>query len=150
MNEPPKKDRRVHPDRRKKPTTPFTLRKNGLSRKTIRRKADRQKSHYVDRYSLRSILAVFAVLSLSVLDAVLTLILVGKGKAKEANPLMDWMIRRGTGYFIAVKFCTALVGFMMLAVHRFFPIARPLAGVLLMAYGGIVCYHIYLLFQIHF
>jgi len=151
MNQPPKTDRRIKPDRRKKPTHAFTLRKNGLSRKFIRRKQDREKSHYVDLYSLRSILAVFSVLALSVADAILTLLLVGKGKAKEANPLMDFFLQLGPIPFLAVKYfvtCACLIWFL---IHKDYFIfgrrgsVKTIFVIFLFLYLVLIFYEIYLI-----
>jgi hypothetical protein len=120
MDKHPKIDRRVNRDRRKNPTPAFTFRRKGLSRSTIRRKSDRETSHYVDLYSMRSILAVFAVLSLSILDAIFTLILVSKGKAREANPLMDFFLQMGPIPFMAAKYVITSICLIWFLIHKNF------------------------------
>ena len=151
MDQPPKKDRRINPDRRKKPTNAFTIKTNGLSRKLIRRKEDREKSHYVDLYSLRSILAVFSVLALSVADAILTLILVSKGKAKEANPFMDFFLQQGPIPFLAVKYFVTGACLIWFLIHKDYFIFKKRGSVktifviFLFLYLILIFYEIYLI-----
>ncbi len=135
-------------DRRDKPTRMFSRYTLFGRRRQNRRGSDPSIRYYVDWISGPYLKVLIAVAAFIIIDAFSTLHIMDNGGG-EANPLMDWMIQRGVGWFIFVKFCTALVGFMVLAVHRFFPLCRPLVGVLLLAYGGIVCYHVYLLALIH-
>jgi Domain of unknown function (DUF5658) len=135
-------------DRRDRPTKMFSRYTIFGRRRQNRRDSDPTIRYYVDWISGFYLKVLIAVAAFIIIDAFSTLHIMDNGGG-EANPLMDWMIQRGVGWFIFVKFCTAIVGFMVLAVHRFFPLCRPLAGVLLLAYGGIVCYHVYLLALIH-
>lgn len=135
-------------DRRNRPTRMFSRYTMVGKRRKNRRDTDPIIRYYVDWISGPYLKALIAVALFIIIDAFSTLHIIDNGGG-ESNPLMNWMIERGVGWFIFVKFCTAIVGFMVLAVHRFFPLARPMAGLLLLAYGGIVCYHLYLLTLIH-
>ncbi len=135
-------------DRRERPTKMFSRYTIVGKRRKNRRDSDPNRRYYIDWVSGPYLTLLIAVAAFIIIDAFSTLHIISQGGG-EANPIMDWMIKKGVGWFIFAKFCTAVVGFMILAVHRFFPIARPLVGVLLAAYGGIVMYHIYLLIQIH-
>jgi len=152
MDESPKIERRVDPDRRKKPTTAFTLRRKKLSRAKIRRKSDREGSHYVDLYSMRAITAVFSVLTLSILDAILTLILVGKGKAREANPLMDFFLQRGLIPFMAIKYTVTSICLVWFIIHKNFHIfgkqwsVKAIFVIFLIVYISLIIYEIFLIY----
>lgn len=117
-------------------------------RRRNRRDSDPRTHYYVDWIQGPYLWALVAVVAFIVADSLSTLYIVSKGGA-EANPLMRWFLERGTFWFLAAKAATALVGFLLLAVHRFFPIARVLVAVLFSAYGVLVLYHIVLLARIH-
>jgi len=106
-------DRRKRADRRGAPTSPFSAASLKGSRELFRRREDRQKYFYVDRYGIRSSFALVAILVLSVADAALTLKLIAVGAAREFNPVMDYFLRMGTQQFLLVKY--ALTGFCVLA-----------------------------------
>jgi hypothetical protein len=117
-------------------------------RRRNRRTSDPSIRYYIDWIDGRYRLALVAVVLFIVADAFSTLHIIKHGGG-EANPLMAWMLDRGTAWFVFVKVITAILGFLLLAVHRFFPVARVLATTLLLAYGFIVLYHFFLLTQIH-
>jgi len=72
-----------------------------------RRRADRQKAYFLDRYSYRTFLIILAIVLLSILDAALTLHLISHG-ASEINPVMAYFLRHGpTAFFIAKYTLTA-------------------------------------------
>ena len=140
---------RQRTDRRTRPTRMFSRYTLFGRRRRNRRDTDPSKRYYIDRIDGRYLKALIAVLTFIVVDAFSTLHIIQNGGG-EANPLMAWVLERGTGWFVTLKICTALTGFLLLAVHRFFPVARWLATLLLLSYGGIVLYHVYLLLRIHF
>ncbi|MBM3318454.1 MAG: hypothetical protein FJY75_11440 [Candidatus Eisenbacteria bacterium] len=117
-------------------------------RRRNRRETDPQSHYYIDWIQGPYLWALVAVVAFIAADALSTLHIISKG-GSEANPLMRWMLDRGTLWFLGAKALTALVGFLLLAVHRFFPISRPLVALLFLAYGALVLYHVYLLFKIH-
>jgi len=117
-------------------------------RRSNRRLSDPQVRYYVDWVSGGYLTALVAVVAFILIDTLSTLYIIRCGGG-ESNPLMRSLIDRGPLWFALVKVGTALVGFTLLAVHRFFPIARMMVTVLLAAYGGITAFHLFLLFQIH-
>jgi hypothetical protein len=106
-------ERRSGKDRRKRQFS--TLKKlfsKGL-RQSMRRAEDRNCIIVFDRYKKSLAVAILAVLSLSLLDALLTLILISHG-AKELNPVMEYYLNCGTDEFVFVKF--GLTVFPMLMI----------------------------------
>jgi len=118
-------------------------------RRKNRRDSDPRERYYVDWISGPYLRVLIAISLFIVIDAFSTLHIINNGGG-EANPFMNWLIQKSVAWFIISKIGTGIAGFLILAVHRFFPMARPLVGILLTAYGGIVIYHIYLLSKIHF
>lgn len=135
-------------DRRQQPTPMFSRYTFVGRRRRNRRGSDPRWRYYVDWIDGRYRAGLIAVVLFILMDAFSTLHIIAQGGG-EANPLMAWMLERGDGWFVLTKVFTAIIGFLLLAVHRFFPIARALAVLLLAAYGGIVLYHTYLLLQIY-
>lgn len=71
-------------------------------RESIRRIEDRKKIAALDYYSPSLFIGVAAVLSLSLLDALLTLTLLAKG-ARELNPVMKYYLNYGPQVFLSAK-----------------------------------------------
>jgi len=140
--------RRDRPDRRKRPTPMFSKYTFIGRRRQNRRTTDPRIRYYIDWISGGYLKALIAILLLITIDTFSTLHIISHGGG-EANPLMRTMIDHGPVWFALLKILSALLGFVLLALHRFFPIARALVKVLIAAYGGIVAFHVFLLFQIH-
>jgi len=117
-------------------------------RRQNRRTSDPQASYYVDWISGPYLVALILVVILILIDTFSTLHIIHMGGG-EANPLMRWMLELSPFWFALVKAGTALTAFFLLGVHRYFPVARVLTSVLLVAYGALVCYHAVLLVRIH-
>ena len=140
--------RRAGEDRRKRPTPMLSKYTVFGRRRHNRRDTDPRSHYYVDWIEGWYLYTLIGILVLIAADALSTLHIISRGGG-EANPLMRWMLERGPFWFIASKAATALAGFFLLAVHRFFSSARVLVTVLLLTYGTLVLYHIYLLIRIH-
>lgn len=136
------------PDRRHRPTPMFSRYTFFGRRRRNRRTDDPQKRYYVDWVSGGYLWALIGVLALIAADTFSTLYIIHRGGG-EANPLMRTLLETGPHWFAAVKVGSALIAFLLLAVHRFFPLARMMVTVLLAAYGGIVIFHLFLLCKIH-
>ena len=72
-------------------------------RQEIRRAADRKSIVIYDRYKPSLFIEIITILGLSLLDALLTLILISQG-AKELNPVMRYFLSHGPQVFISVKY----------------------------------------------
>ena len=136
--------RRSLADRRLDPTpavSRFTLRGR---RAQIRRDLDLMRGRYVDRSSGRHLALILVLLILVTLDAGSTLYILEHG-GRELNPLMDRALRRGVGWFLAFKLAPLPLAFLLLSIHRYFRWVRAALGILVVVYGTLALYHLYLL-----
>ena len=86
-------------------------------REFIRRKEDRNKIFYVDRYSSALFGVIVTILFLSAIDALLTLLLLNHG-AYEINPIMAYYLRIGPYTFWAVKYALTSIGVIFFVIFR--------------------------------
>jgi len=114
--------------------SPYTENRRGIDRRTnnkarlkyllfngrrerSRRDEDSGKAFIFDRYNQKFFLAITVILILSVLDAVLTLIVIQRG-AKELNPVMAYFLEHGTSTFIVAKYILTSVGVLILLIFK--------------------------------
>jgi len=141
----PDMDKRDQPDRRKKPT-PMLSRYTFLRgrRSSFRRREDRLRGGYVDRYGHRLFTVLLGIVVLNIFDALFThMILYGGGT--ELNPVAGWAITLFGHHFIVWKL--AVVGFalLLLCVHSKFRIAKAAIAVAVALYSGVVLYQVVLI-----
>ncbi|MEE4352513.1 MAG: DUF5658 family protein [Desulfatiglans sp.] len=77
----------------------------------LRRKEDREKALWIDRHSPKTFAAILVIISLSVMDAMFTLILISHG-AVELNPFMAYYLEKGPLLFFSIKYlmtCSAIL-----------------------------------------
>lgn len=117
MNGYPSKEKRSGKDRRARPTSPFTLQSLAGSRRGHRRKQDARRFYFVDLYSPLSVAVLAGTLVLSIVDAFLTLKLVGKD-IHELNPVMDFFLKIGPFEFIMFKWFLTGFGLITLLVLK--------------------------------
>lgn len=110
-------ERRLGTDRRS--SHGINLRSLGFSGKRthFRRKEDRRKYFYVDRFSPSIFAAILTILFLSVVDALLTLFLIGRG-AFEVNPIMAYYLEIGPYSFLVVKYAITTAGVLVFLILR--------------------------------
>jgi len=96
-------ERRTETDRRKKNPPLFSKYLLKGMRTEPRRKEERQKPQRVDRYNSKILGLIVLILTLSILDAMLTLFLVENG-AKEVNPLLAYYLKHSPLIFLAIKY----------------------------------------------
>lgn len=119
-------------------------------RQTGRRADDRKRIVAFDRYKPSLMVAALAVLGLSLLDALLTLILLSKG-ARELNPVMRYFIdSHGPRVFIIVKYgLTALSVFIIIlcneAIAARYRLPTGLLPIFAAVFGAVVIWEVYLL-----
>ncbi|MBI5741118.1 MAG: hypothetical protein HZA16_10400 [Nitrospirae bacterium] len=132
-------------DRRKCPT-PVISRYTfwGGRRKTIRRESEKKTSYFVDIYSTRLLVAVLVLLSLSCVDAFLTLSLIEKGRVVEANPIMAFFLDLGVFHFSMVKFVITAIALIVLCLFKNVNITRIALPVAIKIYLAVIIYEIYL------
>jgi hypothetical protein len=116
-------DHRSTPDRRRRPTRPWDAFVTPARRGRPRRADDaRTPFTFVDRYDERLGVLILLLLVLTIVDGVLTMILIDLC-CEEANPLMARLIERGPMAFVLVKYAMTAVGLPVLLVfqdHRMF------------------------------
>lgn len=118
-------------------------------RQSVRRASDRRRFVALDRYKPSLFAAVMIVLGLSLLDATLTLILIGRG-AYELNPLMAYYLTHGPRVFLLVKYGLSVSAVFLIVLadhalttrHRLFAGILPVIGTVL---GGVVIWELCLL-----
>lgn len=89
-------------------------------RKAVRREPDRQQSYQIDTFGPKTLAAILIIITLSILDALLTLFLISHG-ATEVNPIMAYFLDMGPSVFIAAKYVlTALCLIIILAIRNFY------------------------------
>ena len=86
-------------------------------RERSRRDEDRGKAAIFDRYNPKLFLAITTILVLSILDAVLTLIVIQRG-ATELNPVMAYFLEFGIPTFIVAKYLLTSIGVFILLIFK--------------------------------
>ena len=112
-------------DRRVQHAGILSLRRLHGRRRAVRREEDMwRSSSRLDWHSPKLLLVVLILMILCIADAYNTLQLLYVG-AEEANPVMQFLIRKGTEVFVAGKFGITAVGLIMLVALHHYPIIRP-------------------------
>jgi hypothetical protein len=136
-------ERRKGTDRRL--TTSFRLRFEGPRR---RRSSGRRKGDpggYVDIYDRGSWGIASAVMVMSFLDAILTVLQIQRGVVREANPIMNMTLTWGGIYaFFCLKALMTAFALAIIIVHKEWALARYMARMCLWFYLVIMFYHLYL------
>lgn len=142
-------DRRSSADRRRRRPPGLRSLLFGGRRETIRRGEDRQTAFYLDRYRQSLFGVILCIMLLSVVDAVLTMILISHG-AVEINPVMAFYLEMGPRVFLSVKYALTGIGVLVLLLCRNYMLKslRIRAGafiyVALAAFIGVVTWQLYL------
>jgi hypothetical protein len=118
-------------------------------REYARRAEDRQRIIAFDRYPRPLLIVIIVVLFLSLLDALLTLLLIAQG-ASELNPVMHYYLGHGPQIFLLVKYGLTVLSVMIIVIAKE-PISaryRISTGILhafAAFFGGVVIWEFYLL-----
>ena len=111
-------ERRSGTDRRKKRFSIVRHLFGPGRRGALRREADRRGFYLFDFYSPRIFYAMTAVLLLSVVDAYLTLWLLGEG-ATEVNPVMAYFLKSGPLVFVVAKYVLTSVSVVIVVLFNY-------------------------------
>ena len=143
-------ERRSSRDRRQRQISIFKkLFYRGL-RESTRRAEDRNGIIVFDRYKPSLVVSIIIVLSLSLLDALLTLILLSHG-AKELNPVMRYYLNHGTLAFIFVKYGLTVLPMLIILFAKEALITRyridigVLFHIFASFFGLVIAWEVYLL-----
>jgi hypothetical protein len=136
-------ERRGLPDRRRRPTSMFAPFTSPGRRRRFRRSGE-ELNAYVDCPSRRVQVWAVAMITLSALDAILTLVHI-RGGRQELSPTMDLALSHGDTAFVASKMAVTALGVFLLALHQNFTLARFAFRALLLSYCLLIGYHLFLL-----
>jgi hypothetical protein len=142
-------DRRSGKDRRKRQPPLLDQLLGKGTRKYSRRAEDRKRIVLFDRYPRSLFIGTIAVLILSLLDALLTLVLISKG-ASELNPIMLYYLGHGPIVFLIVKYGLTVLSLFIIIVsydaliYRY-RISSKLLPLFSTLFGGVVVWELYLL-----
>ena len=137
-------DRRIFRDRRRHPTqglTKFILRGR---RTSFRRNKDRGAGGYVDRYGPGLLFLLVLILSLNVLDAFLTMMILEDG-GWEMNPVVRSAIQLYGDRFWVWKFVTVSVPLILLCLHSKFRLVTPVLLGISAVYMTVVLFQVLLI-----
>jgi hypothetical protein len=113
-------------------------------RSSGRRKVD--PAGYVDIYDRRSWGIALAVMIMSFLDAVLTVLQIRRGAVREANPIMNVTLAWGGVYgFFCLKASLTAFALAIIILHKEWSFGRHVARLCLWFYVAIMFYHLYLI-----
>ena len=113
----PCKEKRLGIDRRTNNKARFKYLLFNGRRERFRRDEDRGKAFIFDRYNQNLFLAITAILILSIVDAVLTLVVIQRG-ASELNPVMAYFLEHGSVTFIVAKYVLTSIGVLILLIFK--------------------------------
>jgi hypothetical protein len=118
-------DRRILQDRRKQPTSGLSRFTLWGRRRTFRRKEDKEKGGYVDRYSSGLLFLIILIVGLTVLDALFTIMILDNG-GWEINPIVRSAIQLYGDRFWVWKFAIVSVPLILLCIHNKFRMVIPI------------------------
>jgi hypothetical protein len=118
-------------------------------RESVRRAEDRKRIVFMDRYKPSLLIGTMIILSLSLLDALFTLILIEQG-ASELNPVMRYYLSHGPQVFLLVKYgLTAFSVFIIVVAHENithrYRLSAGIFPLFAALFGGVVIWELYLL-----
>jgi hypothetical protein len=125
----------------------------GGRRRQVRREEDRKSIIIMDSYSQSLFAVIIGILCLSLIDAVMTLHLIGHG-AKEINPIMAYFLDKGTVIFIAAKYIltSAAVIIILLVKNAYLPRTRirskNLFTFAIISFALVIIWEIFLVFML--
>ena len=113
---------RILKDRRKQPTPALSRFTVKGRRTSFRRKEERKRGGYVDRYSSGLLFLIVLIVGFNVMDAWLTMIILEDG-GREANPVVSSVIQLYGDKFWIWKFAIVSVPLVLLCLHSKFRLA---------------------------
>lgn len=141
-------EKRHSADRRNRPTpllSRFAI--TGGRRKSVRRKHDKRKHIFLDKYDTRLLIAILTLLIMSVIDGFLTLLLVSENIIIEANPFMAFWLGYGYMPFYWVKYALTAVSLFIFCVLKHFPFTNIALAFSIAIYASVVLYQCWLIYK---
>ena len=84
----------------------------------VRREEDRKRAVCLDRYGTSLFVVIMSIICLSLLDGLLTLILVGEHGAREVNPILAVYLNIGAKTFLSVKYMLTVASIIILLLYK--------------------------------
>ena len=137
-------NKRIHQDRRKKPTPYWGWFTFFGRRRKLRRKSDQEKPGHIDRYSSILFFLLALILGLNILDSLFTMMILDLG-GQELNPFVRSFIELHGDMFWLWRFVIVSVALVLLYLHRGFIMVRRVIVAIGLIYVVIVIYQIYLI-----
>lgn len=136
---------RIGPDRRRRPT-PMLSRYSLFRgrRKGFRRREDRDRGGYVDRYSPWLFGVLMGLVLLNLLNALFTHLIIDCG-GTELNPVAAWALAAFGDHFILWKIAVIGPCVLVLCLLSEFRAARAAIALAVGLYGVVVCYQLVLM-----
>ncbi len=131
-------------DRRKESTPALSWYTFFGSRKGIRRKEDRKKGGYVDRYGSGLFLLLISILALNLLDTIFTMMILERG-GHEFNPFVRAAIHLYGDKFFLWKFGIVSFCLILLCLHSQFKLVKKVLVSIHFFYLAVVLYQVVLL-----
>ena len=123
------------------------------NREKVRRQEDNTRIFWADRYSTSIFAAIVVILFFSVIDGLLTLILMAHG-AEEINPLMAYLLDIEPKLFMTVKYlltCSSLFVFLIfrnVLLQRIKIYSTTLFSIFLCIFVSVVMWELFLLYHV--
>jgi hypothetical protein len=137
-------NQRTIQDRRNKPTPILSRYTLSGRRHSFRRRGDRQRGGYVDRYGQMLFCCLLLIAGLNVLDALFTIMILESG-GTEVNPLVRWAIDSFGHHAWSLKFVVVTCGAILLCLHCHFRMAKVSIIFIAALFSGVVIYQLLLL-----
>jgi len=137
-------ERRTTEDCRKQPIPFLSFYTFFGRRRWLRRKSDREKGRYSDRYSPVLFFFIVLILALNILDSLFTMMIIDLG-GREFNPIVRSIMALHGDQFWIYKFLIASGSLVLLCFHRGFKLFRGIIIVIGSIYLVIVLYQIFLI-----
>src|SRR5262245_10406660 len=115
----PMTEQRDGGDRRNQPTSVWDTIVGRGHRMRHRRDVEHEQPYYVDRFASSTFALILLLLTLTVLDGVLTLVLV-EADCHEVNPAMRYLLKRGPASFLIGKYVLTAAGLPVLLIFKNF------------------------------
>ena len=120
MNEDSTESQRSQADRRVRPTSPLDAFRSSGRRVRPRRSEERVGVFFSDRFDAFTLAMVVTLLSLTIVDGVLTLELLNFN-SEEANPFMGHLLKQGPQAFLLGKYVLTSMGLPFIVVYKNYP-----------------------------
>jgi hypothetical protein len=140
-------EKRDTPDRRKKPT-PILSRYTVFGRRgAFRRRQDREKGGYVDRYGHALFIWALLLIVLNIIDAAFTRIIIDHG-GYEVNPIMNWFIENFGDHFVLWKLAIISGSVIIICLHSKFLIVKPVFYFSILIYTIVIIHQMLLIYSL--